>query len=112
MKTYSEELKKKITEAGGTDGEVLYPGYVIDIKEVKIDGEIYRLKGRAYTTSDNGVTTRVNLYNEWVTSVPVGTARMHYGNLAGATPTPINRNDAAIAQIHSIYITFEYGPQK
>ncbi|MBQ7848555.1 MAG: cellulase family glycosylhydrolase [Clostridia bacterium] len=97
---------------GIANGEILYPGYVIDIKEVKIDGEIYRLKGRAYTTSDNGVTTRVNLYNEWVTSVPKNTARMHYGNLAGATPTPINRNDAAIAQIHSIYITFEYGPKK
>jgi len=97
---------------GIANGEILFPNYVIDIKEVKIDGEIYRLKGRAYTTSDNGTTTRVNLYNEWVTSVPVGTARMHFGNLAGATPTPINRNDAAIAQIHSIYITFEYGPQK
>ena len=97
---------------GIANGEILFPNYVIDIKEVKIDGEVYRLKGRAYTTSDNGVTTRVNLYNEWVTSVPVNTARMHYGNLAGATPTPINRNDAAIAQIHSIYITFEYGPKK
>lgn len=97
---------------GIANGEILYPGYVIDIKEVKIDGEVYRLKGRAYTTSDNSVTTRVNLFNEWVTSVPKNTARMHYGNLAGATPTPINRNDAAIAQIHSIYITFEYGPQK
>lgn len=93
------------------NGELLYPGYIIDIKEVKIDGEVYRLKGRGYTTSDNGVTTRVNLYNEWVKSVPQS-ARMHYGNLAGATPTPINRNDAAIAQIHTIYITFEYGPQK
>ena len=94
------------------NGELLFPGYVIDIKEVLIDGEIYRLKGRAYTTSDNQVTTRVNLYNEWVTSIPVGNARMHHGNLAGATPTPIKRNDAAIAQIHTIYITFEYGPQK
>lgn len=94
------------------NGELLFPGYVIDIKEVLIDGEIYRLKGRGYTTSDNGVTTRVNLFNEWVTSVPVKSARMHYGNLAGATPTPINRSDAAIARIHSIYITFEYGPQK
>ena len=94
------------------NGELLFPGYVIDIKEVLIDGEVYRLKGRGYTTSDNGVTTRVNLYNEWVTSVPVKSARMHYGNLAGATPTPINRNDPAIAQIHTIYITFEYGPQK
>ena len=97
---------------GIANGEVLYPGYIIDIKEVLINGEVYRLKGRAYTTSDNGVTTRTNLYNEWITSIPVGQARMHYGNLAGATATPINRNDAVIAQIESIYITFEYGPQK
>ncbi len=97
---------------GITNGEILYPGYIIDVKEVLINGEKYNLKGRAYTTSDNGVTTRVNLYNEWVTAVPVGTARMHYGNLAGATPTPINRNDAAIAQIKTIYITFEYAPMK
>ena len=97
---------------GIANGEKLFPGYIVDIKEVLINGEIYRLKGRAYTTSDNGETTRVNLYNSWVTSVPVGQARMHYGNLAGATPTPINRNDAAIAQVKTIYITFEYGPMK
>jgi endoglucanase len=97
---------------GILNGEKLFPNYIIDIKEVLINGEIYRLKGRAYTTSDNSVTTRVNLFNEWVTSIPVGTARMHYGNLAGATPTPINRNDAAIAKIETIYITFEYSPMK
>ena len=97
---------------GIANGEILYPGYVINIKEVKIDGEIYRLKGRAYTTSDNQVTTRVNLYNEWVTSIPVGNARMLGGSLGGATPTPINRNDPQIAQIHTIYITFEYIPQR
>lgn len=97
---------------GIANGELLYPNYIIDIKEVRINGEKYNLKGRAYTTSDNGVTTRVNLYNEWVKSIPVGTARMHYGNLAGATPTPINRNDAVIAQIKTIYITFEYSPMK
>lgn len=97
---------------GIANGEILYPNYIIDIKEVRINGEKYNLKGRAYTTSDNGVTTRVNLYNEWVKSIPVGTARMHYGNLAGATPTPINRNDAVIAQIKTIYITFEYSPMK
>lgn len=97
---------------GIANGEVLYPNYIIDIKEVLINGEKYNLKGRAYTTSDNGVTTRVNLYNEWVKSIPVGTARMHHGNLAGATPTPINRNDAVIAQIKTISITFEYSPMK
>ena len=96
---------------GVANGEVLFPNYIIDIKEVLINGEKYNLKGRGYTTSDDGVTTRVNLFNEWVKSLPAS-ARMHYGNLAGATPTPINRNDAVIAQIESIYITFEYSPMK
>ena len=58
---------------------------------------------------DDGVCTRVNLYNEWVTSVPK-TARLPGGNLAGATPTPINRNDAVIAEIKTIEIDFEYVP--
>lgn len=94
---------------GISNGEALYPNYVINIKEVRINSEIYRLKGRAYTTSDDGVCTRVNLYNEWVTSVPK-TARLPGGNLAGATPTPINRNDAVIAEIKTIEIDFEYVP--
>ena len=94
---------------GISNGEALYPNYLVNIKEVRINGEIYRLKGRAYTTSDDGVCTRVNLYNEWVTSVPK-TARLPGGNLAGATPTPINRNDAVIAEIKTIEIDFEYGP--
>ena len=94
---------------GISNGEALYPNYLINIKEVRINGEIYRLKGRAYTTSDDGVCTRVNLYNEWVTSVPK-TARLPGGNLAGATPTPINRNDAVIAEIKTIEIDFEYVP--
>ena len=94
---------------GISNGEALYPNYIINIKEVRINGEIYRLKGRAYTTSDDGLCTRVNLYNEWVTSVPK-TARLPGGNLAGATPTPINRNDAVIAEIKTIEIDFEYVP--
>lgn len=94
---------------GISNGEALYPNYLVNIKEVRINGEIYRLKGRAYTTSDDGVCTRVNLYNEWVTSVPK-TARLPGGNLAGATPTPINRNDTVIAEIKTIEIDFEYVP--
>ena len=94
---------------GISNGEALYPNYLVNIKEVRINGEIYRLKGRAYTTSDDGVCTRVNLYNECVTSVPK-TARLPGGNLAGATPTPINRNDAVIAEIKTIEIDFEYVP--
>ena len=94
---------------GISNGEALYPNYLVNIMDVRINGEIYRLKGRAYTTSDDGLCTRVNLYNEWVTSVPK-TARLPGGNLAGATPTPINRNDAVIAEIKTIEIDFEYVP--
>ena len=84
---------------GISNGEALYPNYLVNIKEVRINGEIYRLKGRAYTTSDDGVCTRVPK-----------TARLPGGNLAGATPTPINRNDAVIAEIKTIEIDFEYVP--
>ncbi len=94
------------------NGEIIFPGYVIDIKKVEINGEKYNLKGRAYTTSDDGKCTRVNLFNEWVPVPNYATARMHGGNTAGITATPINRNDAPIAHIETIYITFEYGPQR
>ncbi len=94
------------------NGELIFPGYVIDVKDVQINGEKYNLKGRAYTTSDNGICTRVNLYNSWVPTPNYATARTHYGSTCGITATPIKVTDAAIAQIKTIYITFEYGPQK
>ncbi len=94
------------------DGELLFPGYVIDIKKVEINGEKYNLKGRPYTTSDDGKCTRVNLFNEWVPTPPYDKARMHGGNTAGITAMPINRSDAPIAQIKTIYITFDYAPQR
>lgn len=97
---------------GVANGEILYPNYVIDIKEVLINGEKYNLKGRAYTTSDDGVCTRVNLYNEWITSIPYDQIRMHNNSFGGATATPIDRSDAPIAKIESIYITFHYSPKR
>ncbi len=97
---------------GIMNGEKLFPGYVIDIQEVRINGEVYQLQGRPYTTSDDGKTTRVNLYNSWIGTVPLSQARVHYGNLANLTPTPLNASDPALQRIKTIYITFEYGPRK
>lgn len=94
------------------NGETLFPGYVIDITECLINGEPYHFKGRPYTTSDNGTTTRVNLYNEWVTKVPRDSARVRYGDLTGTTATPINRNDPVIGHIENITLTFWYGERK
>jgi len=97
---------------GISNGELLFPGYVVDITECRINGEIYHFKGRPYTTSDDGKCTRVNLFNEWVTAVPRDKARVRYGDLTGTTATPINRNDAVIGHIETIEITFWYGPRK
>lgn len=94
------------------NGEDLFPGYCIHIQECLINGEKYALKGRPYTTSDDGHCTRANLFNEWVTKVPRDKARVLYGDLTGVSPTLINRNDPVISHIESIYITFVYAPRK
>lgn len=91
------------------NGELLYPGYVMDIQEIRINGEPYTLAGKPYTTSDNGITTRVNLFNEWVHKVPDG-IRTPDGDLTDCTPCIINRNDNVISHIETIEITFHYGP--
>ena len=46
------------------DGEILYPGAIIHIKEMTLDGTPVEL-GKYYTSSDDGKCTRVNLYNPW-----------------------------------------------
>lgn len=48
------------------NGEKFFPGNIIDIKEFKVNGELYPLSGISYTTSDDENTTRVNIYNNWL----------------------------------------------
>ena len=118
--TYTVGLDFTGTAAGFSDGtafsalaimngELLFPGYIIDIQEVKINGEVYELAAKPYTTSDNQITTRVNLFNEWVTTLP-DTARTMDGDLTGCSPCILDRNDSCISEMYSIEITFYYGP--
>ena len=85
------------------NGNVAYPGYFIDVKEVKVNGEAIELK-KGYTSSDDKVEMRYNLYNEWVTDLPAD-ARRADGNLEGASPTII---DNTIEGIKSIEATFDF----
>ena len=94
---------------GITNAEALYPGYVIDIQEVLINGEAYTLCAEPYTTCDAKNTTRVNLFNEWVTKLP-DDARTMSGDLSYASPCVIDRNDDVISHIETISITFYFGP--
>lgn len=90
---------------GIANGETLYPGYYIEIKSVKINGEEYTLTGKPYTTSDDKLTTRVNLYNSWVTKVPEE-ARCADGDTSNVTPCVLDAE--TLGNVETIEVTFEY----
>ncbi len=94
---------------GIANGETLYPGYCIEIKEILVNDEPYKLTGRPYTTSDDQKCTRLNLYNEWVSAIPDG-ARTASGNVMYVSPCVIDA--ATLGNVESIQITFEYVPGK
>ncbi len=85
------------------DCELLYPGAVIKINGIYADGNKLSLAGQPYTSSDDGICTRVNLYNQWVTTVP-DDARTASGFREGCTPTLVNPTD--IVNINNITIEF------
>ncbi len=87
------------------NGETLFPNCIINIKEVLINGEVYELNGSPYTTSDDGICTRVNLYNEWITDIP-NTARTDNNNITDATPKLLNAE--TLGNIETISITFDF----
>lgn len=72
------------------NGETLFPGMVITIDSVELDGNAVALNGTPYTSSDEGVTTRVNLFNEWATTIPED-ARTIDGLAADATPIAMDK---------------------
>lgn len=87
------------------NGETLFPGYIMDIKEIKINGEVYEQTANDYTSSDDGICTRVNLYNMWVPEAP-DDARTIDGNTDGISPIIINPEE--IDKIETIEVTFDY----
>lgn len=87
------------------NGETLFPGYYVEIKEILINGEPYEMKGQAYTASDDGKCTRVNLYNSWVSKVP-DEARVLNDN--GKELTPCLLDAETLGNVETISVTFEY----
>ncbi len=97
---------------GISNGEQLFPGYCINITEIRINGEPVKLKGRNYTCSDDGKCTRSNLFNEWVDMKGVNktNARVMYGDLTGISATILNRELECMNRIETLEVTFKYGP--
>lgn len=92
---------------GISNGEILFPGYLITIDEIKINGETFTAENDYYTCSDDGKCTRVNFYNAWVTAVPEE-ARIAGGDLSNASAT--NLNLSGDFEISTIEVTFTYAP--
>ena len=89
---------------GIVNGEKTFNGYFIDVKEVKINGEAIQL-GKGYTASDDGVTTRENLYNEWVGEIPAD-ARRADGDLEGVSAVIVDKE--AFVDVKTVEVTFDY----
>ncbi len=90
--------------AGIATGEQKFPGYFMDITEIKINGEAIEI-GKDFTTTDENITTRSNIWNEWVTELPPQ-ARIADGNLEGATAMIATKE--ALSNVSSIEVTFDY----
>ncbi len=91
---------------GINNGEKLFPNYYIDITSIYVNGEpIAFTKG--YTSSDDGIVTRVNIYNEWVAELPADARRLD-GDLTDAAAIIVNKED--FASVNSIEVCFSFSP--
>ena len=52
------------------DGVTLYPNMAIEITSIRVNGEEIPMTAKNYTSTDDGVEMRANIYNEWVTELP------------------------------------------
>jgi len=95
----------EFTAVGIMNGEILFPGYYMVITELLINGVQATFAGTPYTTNDNPVTTRVNLYNHWVDTVPPE-ARVFGGDLSDASPVFLE--NYRLTHIETISVTFDF----
>ncbi len=89
---------------GVTTGEKTFPGYFIKVTEMKVNGEAIDVK-KGYTSSDDGICTRSNLYNEWVTELPKD-AHSYDGVLDDAGWIVVDKEK--FAKVNDVTVTFEY----
>ncbi len=96
------------------DGESLYPGAVIRVESIKVDGNEVELTAKNYTSSDDGAETRTNIYNSYV-SAPSDDARTPDGALYDADGNALDAcadysaqiiDPAAFAQWTTVEVTF------
>ncbi len=90
---------------GITNAELLYDNPTIENLVIEINGEVVALAGDYYTSSDDSICTRVNLYNSWVSKAPDDARRLD-GDLSNATPTLLDPD--SLGKIYTISVTFDF----
>jgi len=86
------------------NGENAFPGYYLEITGIQVNGQPVELTAKGYTTSDDGIVTRENIFNEWVNELPKE-ARRADGDLEGASAIIVDV--AAFEAVSSITVDFK-----
>lgn len=92
------------TAVGVKNGEKVLPGYILQVRSVSINDGENILTGISYTNSDDGLETRANIYNEWVTDLPAD-ARTESGNLENCKPIVVD--PAQFTGVKKVVVAFE-----
>ncbi|MFA5675962.1 MAG: hypothetical protein WDA65_05490 [Christensenellales bacterium] len=92
------------TALGIVNGENTFPGYCIKISDIKVNGESIEFS-KGYTSSDDGITTRMNIYNEWVGELPAD-ARSFDAGVEDAGWITVDKE--IFASVQKVEVTFEY----
>ncbi|TAH72907.1 MAG: hypothetical protein EWM47_02860 [Anaerolineaceae bacterium] len=83
-------------------GSESFPGYFIQYDSIVLNGEAIEF-AKNYTSSDDGVELRSNIYNHWVGSLP-DDARRPDGDLTDATPTIVDPE--LFTEVETLSVTF------
>lgn len=97
---------------GISNGEILFPGYTIQILEMRVNDQPVRMASKGFTNADDRICTRMNIYNEWVNTVPEE-ARSYDGSTERKRAIIVNRDLDIFQEMKTLSITFHYGlPQQ
>ena len=109
---FAEEAQGLAFTAIGIDGgETAFPNYTIELKAIRVNGEAIEFK-KGYTSSDDGITTRMNIYNEWVTELPAD-ARSFDGKTEDAAPVIVDKEAfASVKTVEADFVLHQFGVDK
>ena len=93
---------------GIKNGETALPNYTLEIKAIRVNGEEIAFE-KGYTSSDDGLETRMNIYNEWVSDLPAD-ARSFDGKTDDAKPVIVDKElFAAVKSIEVDFVLHQFG---